>query len=131
VGLAEIRVELERAGYRGSRLSRRLRATARAQKGLDGVDVGQAGVGHRIVGRQGHGLLEVVDALVHLLVCADQEFAPLEVQAISLGVSGLVAGEAAFFIAAQSVAQRLRDGCRDFAFDFHHVVYRPGVLLAP
>ena len=88
-------------------------------------------MGQRVLRRSSHRLLEVVDALVHLLLVAHQEVAPLEVQAIGLRVGGRAAGELLLLLPAQLPAQRPGDRRRDLALHLQHVVRRPAVLLAP
>ena len=131
MGLAEFRVELECAVDRRTRLARRLRPTARAQKCLNRVGVCQSRIGHRVVGRPRDRLLEIVDALVHLRDGADQKLAPFEVQAVSLWVGSLGADEPGVFVAAQLAAQRAGDRRGDLAFNLQQVVRRARIFLAP
>jgi hypothetical protein len=102
-----------------------------ARMGLPGIGFGQAGMRQRVVGRQHHRTLEQLDALVHLLLVADQVLAPLQVQAVSLGIGRGGPRELGFLLAAELAAQRLRDGGGNFAFQLLHLVATAAVLLTP
>jgi hypothetical protein len=87
--LAKVRIEFECTSRRGARFSRRFGTAARAQEGLDRIDVGEASVRHGVVRCASHRLLEEVGALVHLRIRTDQKFTPLEIKSVRLWIARL------------------------------------------
>ena len=131
MSLGEVRVEFKRPRHGRPGLGQGFLAIDGAQEGLPRVGFRQTRVRQRVIRRLGNGLLEIIDALVHFRLAADQKIAPLQIQPVRFRVGGVVVRELAFLLAAQLVTQRLRDGCRDLAFDLQHVLRAARIFFTP